>query len=49
MRGRTADLPSGIEEVPNLKTVRAFFFRRLNVSDAVGLMGVFLTCWSSYG
>lgn len=48
MRGRTADLPSGIEKIPNLETVRAFF-RRLNVSNAVGLMGVFLTCWSSYG
>ncbi len=34
-------MPSGIEEVPNLKTVRAFF-RRLNAADALGLMG-FLT------
>ncbi|WP_308033612.1 hypothetical protein [Neisseria bergeri] len=48
MRGRTAVLPSGIEEIPNLKTVRAFF-RRLNAADTVGLMGVFLTCWSGYG
>lgn len=48
MRGRTADLPSGIEKIPNLKTVRDFF-RRLNAAGTVGLMGVFLTCWSGYG
>lgn len=41
MRVPTAVLPSGIEEVLNLKMVRAFF-RRLNAADTVGLMG-FLT------
>lgn len=48
MRVPTAVLPSGIEEVLNLKMVRAFF-RWLNAADTVGLMGVFLTCWSGYG